>query len=177
VLLVANSRAKSGRTNLVVAASLVVASVTLSSSPVTNAKPLDAARASRGGYFSRTEACFMRKTNKARLRHGRRPLKWDKQLGYVARRHAHQIAQTRGLYHDQNMGREITRWRRLGQNTGRGRGCKRLFRSFMRSSAHRANILGRWRFMAVGTTKAAGKLYVQHVFEARANPGNIYHFP
>jgi uncharacterized protein YkwD len=119
----------------------------------------------------------MRKTNKARMRHGRHPIRWDKQLGYVARRHAHQIAQTRGLYHDQNMGREITRWRRLGQNTGRGKGCRRLFRSFMRSSAHRSNILGRWRFMAAGVVKAAGRLYVQHVFETRANPGNIYHFP
>jgi uncharacterized protein YkwD len=119
----------------------------------------------------------MKKANKARLRHGRKALRWDKQLGYIARRHAHQIAQNRGLYHDENMGREITRWRRLGQNTGRGHGCKRLFRSFMRSSAHRANILGKWRFMAVGATKAGGKLYVQHVFESRANPGNIYNFP
>jgi hypothetical protein len=31
--------------------------------------------------------------------------------------------------------------------------------------------------MAAGAVKAAGSLYVQHVFEARANPGNIYHFP
>lgn len=172
----ANSRAKSGGANLAVAASLVVASLTFSS-PAANAKPLDAKNATRGGYFSRTEVCFMKKTNRARIRHGRRPLRWDKQLGYVARRHAHQIAQSRGLYHDTNMGREITRWRRLGQNTGRGHRCRRLFRSFMRSTGHRSNILGRWRFMAVGVVKAAGRLYVQHVFEARANPGNIYHFP
>ena len=92
----------------------------------------------------------MRKINRVRQNNGLRALRWDKQMGYVARRHARQMATNNSVYHDGNMGSEITRWRRLAQNTGAGRNCKSLFRSFMRSPSHRANILGTWRFMAVG---------------------------
>jgi uncharacterized protein YkwD len=87
------------------------------------------------------------------------------------------MATNRAVYHDANMGNEITRWTRLGQNTGAGRNCKALFRSFMRSSSHRSNILGSWRHMAVGTEYAGGKLFVQQIFENRRDPGNIYHWP
>jgi hypothetical protein len=47
----------------------------------------------------------------------------------------------------------------------------------MASAPHRSNIFGQWRFQGVGTEWAGGRLYVQHVFEARRNPGNIYRWP
>jgi hypothetical protein len=47
----------------------------------------------------------------------------------------------------------------------------------MQSSTHRHNILGRYRFMGIGVGNRNGRLYVQQLFESRANPGNIYHFP
>ncbi len=119
----------------------------------------------------------MRRINRVRARHGRRRLQWDKQLGYVARRHARVMAANRAVYHDSNMGSEITRWRALAQNTGGGRGCKRVSRAFMRSTSHRANVLGRWRHLGVGVERRGGRLYVQQVFEYRADPGNIYHWP
>ncbi|MDQ3940888.1 MAG: CAP domain-containing protein [Actinomycetota bacterium] len=127
--------------------------------------------------FNRIEKCLTRKLNNARARHGLRALNPDKQLGYVARRHARAMAATGGIYHDGDMGNEITRWRRLGQNTGRAGGCKRAFRAFMRSSAHRGNILGRWRFVGVGAERRNGQLYVQQVFESRRDPGNVYRYP
>lgn len=127
--------------------------------------------------FDRTEKCLMRKINNARQRNGRGGLGWDKQLGVVARRHSQSMASNSSLYHDSNMGSEITRWRRLGQNTGVGGGCRQIFRTFMHSSEHRYNILNSWRFIGVGTERRNGRLWAQVVFEYRSDPGNIYHYP
>ena len=120
---------------------------------------------------------MMWKINRKRASRGLRKLNWDPQLSYVARRHAGSIASSRGVYHDTRVGDKVTNWRRLGQNTGRGYKCKPLFRSFMRSSSHRGNILGRWRHMGVGTARSGGRLYVQQIFESRYDPGNVYNYP
>jgi uncharacterized protein YkwD len=135
---------------------------------------------SRDGRFrwKKTEKCFMRKINHHRLRHGRHRIHWDRQLTYVARRHAYAMAKKGGgIWHDGYLGQKVTRWRSLGQNTGRGQRCKTLFKAFWRSSAHRANILGKWRFQGVGVATGNGRIYVQQVFESRTDPGNIYSFP
>jgi hypothetical protein len=50
-------------------------------------------------------------------------------------------------------------------------------RAFLGSYEHRDNILGHWRFMGVGTKWRGHRLYVQQIFEARRNPGNVYHRP
>lgn len=127
--------------------------------------------------FNGSERCLMRKINGARRSRGLRALGWDKQMGYVARRHSASMAGSRAVWHDGTLGQKVTRWRRLGQNTGRGGKCRYIFRSFMRSSMHRANILGRWKHVGVGTTWAGGRLYVQQVFESRLDPGNVYSYP
>jgi uncharacterized protein YkwD len=119
----------------------------------------------------------MRKINHARARHGLGRLNRDKQLGYVARRHARRMAERGYIFHDARLGAKVTRWRSIGQNVGRGGGCKRLFRAFMHSLKHRSNILGAWRFVGVGAKKRGGRIYVQHVFELYRDPGNVYHFP
>ena len=140
--------------------------------------PVLAGSATGGGYsFKRSEVCLMKRINRARRAHGRSGLSWDKQMSYVARRHANAMAARRSVYHDYAVGQKVTRWRRLGQNTGRGRRCKGIFRSFMRSSSHRANIFGRWRHLGVGTYRAGGRLYVQQLFESRRDPGNVYSYP
>ena len=131
-----------------------------------------------GGWrFNRPENCLMRKINKARSRNGLRRLEKDKHLGVVARRHAKSMAANYSVFHDYNMENEITHWRSLGQNSGAAGGCPNLFRAFMRSSSHRSNIMGRWRFMGVGVDKRNGRLFAQEVFEWRYNPGNIYRYP
>jgi uncharacterized protein YkwD len=127
--------------------------------------------------FSDPERCFIKKINARRRAHGLRALETDPHLGYVARRHARQIGAERRLRHDDNYGQEITGWRRLGQNTGRGEGCDGLFAAFWRSDKHRHNILARWRFIGVGVDRAGGRMYVQQVFEWKGNPGNIYGTP
>lgn len=139
---------------------------------------LDEASANAPKYrYNKSEKCFMRKVNRARAQNGQRRLNWDKQLGYVARRHANVMANHGGVWHDQNLGRRVTRWRSLGQNTGAGGRCRKLFKSFMASAPHRANILGRWRFIGVGTQWKGKRLYVQTIFEWRRNPGNVWSWP
>ena len=127
--------------------------------------------------FNSVERCLMGKINKVRRRHGRAALDWDKQVGYVARKHARSMASNYAVYHDGNMDNEITNWKSLGQNSGAGGGCRRIFWAFMKSSSHRANILGQWRHIGVGAEWRGGRLFVQQVFEWRYDPGNVYHYP
>lgn len=119
----------------------------------------------------------MRRVNVIRQRHGLQRFERDKQLAYIARQHAVTMSDNGGLYHDPDVSWKVTHWRRLGQNTGRGRSCRSLVSAFMRSSEHRKHILGRYRFMGFGTQKRDGCLYVQQLFESRRNPGNVYHYP
>lgn len=138
----------------------------------------DERSASAGSYgFSGAERCLMHKVNHARRRHGLRRLRHDKQIGYVARRHARNMAGTGYVWDDGALGTKVTRWRSLGQNSGYGRRCGRLFKEFMRSLPHRRNILGHYHFMGVGTSRHNGRLYSSQVFEGRHNPGNVYHYP
>ena len=136
-----------------------------------------AQRSGSGFRFKRAERCFMRKINRRRSWRGLRRLRRDRQIGLVARRHARRMARSRSVSHDSGLSRRITHWLVLGQNSGRGRMCRTLFRAFWHSPHHRANILGRWRFFAVGTRRRHGKLYVQQIFEYRSNPGNIWGLP
>lgn len=132
----------------------------------------------RSYRFKHAERCLMKRINRHRARRGLHRLHWDKQLGYVARRHAKAMARAGGgIWHDSKLGQKITRWRSLGQNTGRGSRCRSLATAFWRSSGHRANILGRWRFQGVGIEWRNGRLYAQQVFESRINPGNVYTYP
>jgi uncharacterized protein YkwD len=131
-----------------------------------------------GFHFRRLEECFMRRINTSRARHGLRRLGWDKQLGFVARKHARAMAHRRSVSHDARLGNRLTGWRALGQNSGTGKSCRQLVATFWGSPAHRTNILGRWRWFGVGVIRGrGGRLYVQQVFEFKSNPGNIYRFP
>lgn len=135
-------------------------------------------RRGRGFEFKGLEKCFMNKVNEKRAQKGLGRLKWDKQIGYVARRHAKVMAQNRRVQHDYRLGDRVTRWRSLGQNSGSGKGCKQIVKAFWRSSGHRANTLGRWRYVGVGVGRGrGGRVYVQQIFEYKSDPGNVYRFP
>ena len=135
--------------------------------------------ASAGGHYhwNHAENCFVKKINKARARNGLHRLERDAQLAYVAKRHARAMAREGYMWEQANLGEKITHWRTLGQNTGRGGKCRHLFKSFMASAPHAANILGSYRFIGVGARWKGHRLYVQQIFESKRNPGNIYHSP
>jgi len=151
----------------------------LSTNPIGAVESVDSSLGGGGGgwRFNRAEKCLMRKINRVRARHDLRRLAWDKHLGVVARRHAKAMASSYQVFHDFNMHDEITHWKSLGQNSGAAGGCTNLFRAFMRSSSHRGNILGRWKFIGVGVDKRNGKVFAQEVFEWRYDPGNVYRYP
>ena len=155
---------------IVVGLSLALCVASWSATPTTS-------EAGRRWTFKGVESCFMKRINNVRERDGLRRLNRDKQLGYVARRHARKMASDRAIYHDDGLGRKITRWQALGQNTGRGASCRRLFRAFMNSSVHRGNILGPWRYFGVGVKRRNGTVYAQQVFESQNDPGNVFHYP
>ena len=155
----------------------VVAIVVLSILPTTPRASLRESEPVKNYSFSKGERCFLKKINDLRHRMGKRRLDPDKQLGYVARRHARGMARNGSIYHDGDLGTTVTRWRRLGQNVGRGGGCKSVFRAFRNSSAHRANILGTWKHVGVGFDRRGGNIFVMHIFQSKRNPGNVYRYP
>lgn len=142
---------------------------------------LSSQRARSGGgrfRFTGTERCFMRRINTRRSQHGLPRLRWDWQIGFVARQHARRMARAGTVWHHARLGRVVTHWTSLAQNTGGGgRSCAGLSRRFWRSPAHRANILGRWRHIGVGAKWRRGRVYVQQVFQYRVNPGNVFGYP
>jgi hypothetical protein len=139
---------------------------------------LEADSRTKNFRLRRAERCFMRGINARRAQAGRPRLRWDGQLVYVGRRHARSLARAgRGIRHDPGLGQKVTRWRSLGENTGRGRTCREVMRALWRSPSHRANILGRWSFVGVGVARRHGRIYVQQIFETRSDPGNIYSHP
>ena len=155
----------------------LVTIVALGTLPATPVASLSESELVKSYSFSKGERCFLKKINDLRHRKGKRRLDADKQLGYVARRHARGMARNGSIYHDGDLGSTVTRWRRLGQNVGRGGGCKSVFRAFKSSSAHRANILGTWKHVGVGFERRGGSIFVMHIFQSKRNPGNVYKYP
>nr|MBA2599113.1 hypothetical protein [Actinomycetota bacterium] len=135
-------------------------------------------RAAGSGYrFTHAERCLMSKLNRRRANRGLRRLESDKQLGYVGRRHARNMAGAGTTWHLGNLANVVTRWRRLGQTVGRAPRCRAMFRMFWRSSVHRQIMMGSWRFVGVGVERRRGHIYVLQIFESRRNPGNTFSYP
>lgn len=53
---------------------------------------------------------------------------------------------------------------KLGENVGRGPSVSALHTAFMGSSGHKANILGDYNYVGIGTTTQDGHIYVTAVF-------------
>lgn len=167
--------------NHVAITALIMSLVVALSGFSTLATPVVSQAKQRGGgsgyRFSDAERCMMRKLNHRRANRGLRRLDSDKQLGYIGRRHARNMAETGTTWHHGNLANAVTRWRRLGQTVGRGHGCRAMFRSFWRSGLHRQIMMGSWRFVGVGVERRRGHIYVLQIFESWRNPGNIFSYP
>ncbi|MQB01514.1 MAG: hypothetical protein GEU78_14685 [Actinobacteria bacterium] len=124
--------------------------------------------------FKTPERSFVRKHNTARRARGLGPLKMDIHLGKVARYHTREMTRRNSLYHtsSRQLSYRVTRWSTLGENVGVGGTVGSLFKAFMNSPAHRANILySKFNHIGVGTLRKYGRLWVTVIFEARNNPG------
>jgi hypothetical protein len=92
-------------------------------------------------------------------------------LNAIAERHSRDMARHRRIYHDSNLPYEVSGWRSLGENVGRGSSARSVHRAFMSSSVHRAHILGsRYNQIGIGAVRGSDNyLYITEVFAGRGS--------
>jgi uncharacterized protein YkwD len=110
---------------------------------------------------------FVSDTNHARVVHDRRAYRVRDHLHDVAQHWANWMAAHQTLRHNPYLTSQVSNWRELGENVGRGGSESGIQRAFMNSTYHRDNILCRcFTLVGIGTARGAdGKLYVDEVFK------------
>lgn len=93
-----------------------------------------------GGISSATED-LLALTNADRSTNGLAPLAGAPDLRAFAQRRAEELMRAGKLWHTSNLGTEVTNWRVVGENVGRGPTLPDIESAFMASPTHRANIL------------------------------------
>ena len=137
------------------AALVIIPAVLLGGAAVTSASAAD------------TEAAeFVSKANAERRARGLRAYTVASDLAAVAARHSARMASRHTLYHNSNLGSEVSGWQVVGENVGYGGTVDSIHQAFMDSPAHRANILATdYTEIGVGTvTDSEGVLWVTQVF-------------
>ena len=105
--------------------------------------------------------------NRSRHSYGRANLILNESLSNYARRHSATMAAQNRLFHNPYLRSWLRNWsyRILGENVGYGPSITTLHTAFMRSTAHRANILNsRYRHVGVGVVSKNGRLWVTVIF-------------
>lgn len=116
-------------------------------------------------------ASFVAKTNAERTSRGLRAYAVAADLTAVAKRHSEDMAARQALYHNQNLGTEVSNWQVVGENVGDGGSVDSIHTAFMNSPEHRKNILATdYTEIGVGTvTDANGIIWVTEVFRLPAS--------
>jgi hypothetical protein len=114
---------------------------------------------------------FVAKTNAERTSRGLRAYTVASDLAAVAKRHSQDMAARQSLYHNKNLGSEVSNWRVVGENVGDGGSVDAIHTAFMNSTEHRDNILARdFTEIGVGTvTDSRGVIWVTEVFRLPAS--------
>jgi hypothetical protein len=115
---------------------------------------------------SAEESQFVSLTNSARGSNGQRSYAVASDLVSLARQHSREMAAKHTIYHNPNLGSQVSNWQAVGENVGMGGSASSIHNAFMNSPAHRANILDH-DFTQVGIGTAyddKGVLYVTEVF-------------
>ena len=109
--------------------------------------------------------------NAQRTRSGLTAMSAHGGLAGIASRHAAEMAAAGKLFHSSNLGAKVSTvlaWQGVAENVGVGADMGDVNAMFMQSAAHRANILGNYNLVGIGTaTSSDGRLWVTQVF-ARA---------
>lgn len=119
------------------------------------------------GADSASEAGFLAEINASRSAQGLAPLSVDGGLRSHARNHTQDMMDADKIYHSSSAELQAAAgsgWSKVGENVGRGGTVSSLHAAFMGSSGHRANILGDYNYVGIGTGTADGTLYVTVVF-------------
>ena len=116
---------------------------------------------------SASEGEFVSLINSTRAANGLPPLSVDGGLLTHARNHTQDMIEAGEIFHSSSA--ELgaaggTGWSQIGENIGRGSTPSSLHSAFMDSPGHRANILGDYNYVGIGTDTSDGRLYVTVVF-------------
>jgi hypothetical protein len=121
-----------------------------------------AARADSG-----TESEFISKINSSRASAGLAPLTANGNLTSYARQHTAGMMEAGEIYHSSSAQLGAaggSGWDKMGENVGKGQSPSSLHQAFMDSPGHKANILGDYNYVGVGTGSKDGYLYVTVIF-------------
>ena len=112
------------------------------------------------------EQQLLERLARARTTHGLKPYRLGGAITSVAREQARRMADSGTLHHNPRLTTEVTRWRHLGENVGKGPDPVTVHRAFMASPAHRANILSRsYTRVGVGAVVRDDSVWVAEVFK------------
>lgn len=113
-----------------------------------------------------SEGSFFSAVNSARAANGLPALAYASDLASVARRQAERMASSNRLYHNPNLGSEVSSWQIVAENVGYGPTWSSVQQAFMASPDHRANILDpKVTQLGVGTAVGNdGRIWVAQVF-------------
>ncbi|HUW16996.1 MAG TPA: CAP domain-containing protein [Actinomycetes bacterium] len=113
-----------------------------------------------------SEGSFFSAVNSARAANGLPALAYASDLASVARRQAERMASSNRLYHNPNLGSEVSSWQIVAENVGYGPTWSAVQQAFMASPDHRANILDpKVTQLGVGTAVGNdGRIWVAQVF-------------
>ncbi|MBW3536759.1 MAG: cell wall-binding repeat-containing protein [Actinobacteria bacterium] len=107
---------------------------------------------------------FLNLINRDRRAHGLRPLAMIEGARDVARSWSAAMASRNQLAHNPDYATQLAsrypNYRRLAENVGAGGGVTSLHDAFMKSTGHRANVLGDYGYAGVGVTWAGTRLWV-----------------
>lgn len=102
---------------------------------------------------------------RSRANSGLSALAWSERAQDKAQAWAEYLAQRGSLQHSNLLsGLEGMGVKSVGENVGYAGSIRAVHDAFMRSSTHRANILGRYSHLGVGVARAGDRWYVVHVF-------------
>ena len=130
------------------------------------------ALAPAAGADTEAETELLAKINATRAANGLGALQLDGALRSYARSHAEDMANAGEVYHSSQA--ELTSaagagWSGIAENVGKGPSPTSLHNAFMASPGHKANILGNYNYVGIGTDTRGGSLYVTVVFVGRGN--------
>jgi hypothetical protein len=119
------------------------------------------------GADSGTESEFISKINASRASAGLAPLAANGDLTSYARQHTAGMMDAGEIYHSSSAQLGAaggSGWDKMGENVGKGQSPTSLHQAFMDSPGHKANILGDYNYVGVGTGSKDGYLYVTVIF-------------
>jgi uncharacterized protein YkwD len=129
---------------------------------------LSMGEAHAGGFKpARARAKVFSFVNHYRVDHGMRRLHQSRDINRVARHHSQRMASSRKLFHSSSLSTKLRSkhpscW---GENIGMGPSVWRVFKGWVRSSAHRANMLNRhYRRTGIGVARGHGYLWVTMIY-------------